>query len=213
MAYVFLDESGDLGFNFTKKKTSRYFVITCMFVENPKPIRRIVKKVFSSFTRRQKKHHPGVLHCSKETPETRTRVLNELCKQPVRILSIYLNKAKVYTRLQDEKQVLYNYVANILLDRIITRKLVPMTEPIELVASRRETNRFLNENFKGYLSHQVRSKQQLPLVVTIKRPREERCLQVVDFACWAIFRKREFGDASYCEIIKEKIFEESPLFP
>ena len=26
MAYIFMDESGDLGFNFKKKKTSKYFV-------------------------------------------------------------------------------------------------------------------------------------------------------------------------------------------
>ena len=63
-------------------------------------------------------------------------------------MTIYLNKLKVYTRLQDEKQILYNYVTNILLDRIITKKLVDKTKRIHLIASRRETNKFLNENFK-----------------------------------------------------------------
>jgi hypothetical protein len=28
MSYIFIDESGDLGFDFTKPKTSRYFLIT-----------------------------------------------------------------------------------------------------------------------------------------------------------------------------------------
>ncbi len=41
MAYVFLDESGDLGFNFKKKKTSKIFVVTCLFAENKKLIEKI----------------------------------------------------------------------------------------------------------------------------------------------------------------------------
>lgn len=40
-------------------------------------------------------------------------------------MTILLNKRKVYTRLQDEKVVLYNYVTNILLDRIFTKRLLP----------------------------------------------------------------------------------------
>jgi hypothetical protein len=65
-------------------------------------------------------------------------------------MSIYLNKEKVYIKLQNEKHVLYNYVTNILLDRIITKKLLKDNN-ITLIASRRETNKFLNENFKNYL--------------------------------------------------------------
>jgi hypothetical protein len=109
--------------------------------------------------------------------------------------------------------VLYNYVANILLDRVFTGQLVPVEGELELIASRRETNKFLNENFKQYISNQVSAKQRLPIKVVIKSPHEEKCLQIADFACWAIYRKREYGDDAYWQILKEKIFEESPLFP
>lgn len=44
MFYIFLDESGDLGFN-PKKKNSKYFVITALFAENKKPLEKIVKRV------------------------------------------------------------------------------------------------------------------------------------------------------------------------
>ena len=40
MAYIFLDESGDLGFDFSKKRTSRYFIITCLFVSHKRPIEK-----------------------------------------------------------------------------------------------------------------------------------------------------------------------------
>ncbi len=213
MGYIFLDESGDLGFDFSKRKTTKFFVITCLFTKKRKPLEKIVKKIFESFSKQQKKHHPGMLHCSKETPETRKKVLTSLSTQDVLILSIYLNKRKVYTRLQDEKQVLYNYVTNILLDRIYSGRLIPVDKRINLIASRRETNKYLNQNFKNYIESQISNNQKLPIKIKIKTPTEEKCLQITDFACWAIFRRREFGDNSYWNIIKEKIQEESPLFP
>lgn len=37
MAYIFLDESGDLGFDFRKKKTSKVFIVTCLFTESKTP--------------------------------------------------------------------------------------------------------------------------------------------------------------------------------
>jgi len=43
MSFIFLDESGDLGFDFAKKKTSSVFVITFLFVNHKDPIERIVK--------------------------------------------------------------------------------------------------------------------------------------------------------------------------
>ena len=213
MAFIYLDESGDLGFDFTKVKTSKYFVLTFVFVETESAMNKLVKKTFASFSKTQVRSHSGVLHAYKETPRTRQRLLSGIAEKEVSILSIYLNKAKVYTRLQDEKQVLYNYVTNILLDRIMTRKLVPLNQPVTLVASRRETNKFLNENFRSYLSDQLLQNHKLALEVEIKSPHQVKGLQVVDMACWAIFRKWEHGDDSYYNLIKNKIVEESPLFP
>ena len=128
-------------------------------------------------------------------------------------MAIYLNKRKVYTRLQDEKHVLYNYVTNILLDRIFSKCFVPETKKITLIASKRETNKFLNDNFAGYLNRKVNHEYNIELKVEIKTPAAEKSLQVVDFVSWAIFRKYEYGDGSYYDLIKEKILEENALFP
>ena len=88
------------------------------------------------------KNHHGILHCYKEKPKTRLRLLNALVRSDASILIIRLDKTKVYTRLHDEKHVLYNYVINILLDRMISKKLVPLDKPIRFVALRRETSKF-----------------------------------------------------------------------
>jgi len=70
----------------------------------------------------------------------------------------------------------------------------------------------LNQNFKNYLCDTAKTSHKLDLIVEIKTPFEEKALQAVDFASWAIFRKYQYGDDSYYNIIKNKIVEESPLF-
>jgi len=212
MAYIFLDESGDLGFA-PRKNTSKYFVVTVLFVENKNPIEKTVKKIHVMLRKKVKRLSGGVLHAFKEKPTTRKRLLKLLNGKDCLIMSIYLNKAKVYTNLKEEKHVLYNYVANILLDRIMSKKLISTKSQINLIAAKRETNKFLNENFKEYLKKQIQGKHALKIVVEIKTPTEEKSLQAVDFASWAIFRKYELGDDSYYNLIKAKIIEESPLFP
>ena len=163
---------------------------------------------------RHRMNHSGVLHATKENPRVRTKLLKAIGEsEEVTILSIYLNKSRVYTRLQDEKQVLYNYVTNILLDRIFSKKLLPTNQRIVLVASQRETNRFLNDNFKSYLNSQVKSNHSLDINIVIKTPAEEKALQAADFVSWALFRNQEIGDDSYYNLIKGRIIEESPLFP
>lgn len=213
MAYIFLDESGDLGFNFKKKGTSKFFIVTFLFVEGSKnPIEKIIKKTHSEL-KKKIRCRVGILHAVNEKPITRQRLLKRLAGKDCKIMAVYLNKQKVFTKLQDEKQVLYNYITNILLDRIYTKKVVPTDKEIELIASRRETNKFLNENFKDYLNRQIKSNHKGIIKISIKTPSEEKSLQAVDFISWAIFKKHEKGNDSYYNIIKNKIIEESPLFP
>lgn len=213
MAYIFLDESGDLGFNFDKARTTKFFVITAIFTIRKNPIEKAISKTRKILFNSQPAKHSGVLHANHESPKIRTRALSLIAEKDIGILSIYLNKQRVYTKLREEKSILYNYVANILLDRVCRKKLLPTDEPIILIASRRETNKFLNENFKQYLYNQTILKHSLRISVEIKSTREESGLQAADFVSWAIFRKYEYGDDSYYNLIKRRIVEENPLFP
>jgi hypothetical protein len=216
LSYIFLDESGCLGFDFSKQKTSKYFVISFLFVKGnqKRSLEKIIKKIYAGFPKRELRCHPNSLHCNKEKPKTRIKLLNMLNeKDDISIMVIYLNKSKVYASLADEKHVLYNYVTNILLDRVFSKKLIPYKEEkISLIASRRETNKFLNENFKAYLEQQANKNHGANVEVKIKPPHGEKCLQIVDFVCWSLFRKYEHNDDYYSNLIKNLIVEEKGLF-
>jgi len=131
-----LDESGDLGFSFDKK-SSKYFIVTIIFTESKHSLERIARKVHRTLLKKHRK--VGVLHAYKETSITKLRLLRAVSKNGCGILVVVLNKQRVQTKLQDEKPVLYNYVTNILLDRLFTKKPIPLEKKVTLIASARET--------------------------------------------------------------------------
>jgi hypothetical protein len=208
-----MDESGDLGFDFKKKKTSRYFVVTFIFTEDKTSLDKIIKKIFAGFSKKEVKNHAGELHAYKELVKTRKKVLNMFHdKKAAHILLIYVDKKKVYAKLKDQKHILYNYITNILLDRICTKKLIPLNKKIKIIASRRETNKFLNANFSSYIKDQTQNKHKLDLEIDIAPPAKEKGLQIADMISWSVFRKYEHEDDTYYNIIKDEIVEENPLF-
>lgn len=210
MHYILLDESGDLGFKL-QRGSSKFFVITILFTKSKRSLEKVVRNIHKGLSKKFKK--VGVLHAYQETQITRTRVLQQVAAKDCSILAIIVNKQKVYTKLQDEKAVLYNYVTNILLDRLFNKKPIPTDQPIIMLASRRETKKLLNENFKTYLQSKITDNHKLKLSIEIASPAKEKSLQVADFVSWAIFRKHERGDSTYYNLIKAKIIEETPLFP
>ncbi len=213
MAYIFMDESGDLGFNEQKEKTSKNFIIAFLFSQNKNILDKIVKKVFNALPQNIKKKHSGTFHCYKEQPKVRLKLLSLLKdKKDISIMIIRLNKGNVWTDLRQEKSILYNYVVNILLNRVFSKKLIPIKDKIVFVQSQRETNKLLNLNFKQYISQQVKKNHGVELVVEIKRPSEEKALQIVDFVSWGVFRKYEHNDDTYYNIIKDLIRENTSLY-
>ena len=207
--YIFLDESGDLGF---KKSSSNWFIFTIAITGNLRSLEKVIKKVW----RHLRKKHKGLgeLHASNEKNTTRRRVLRLLSKaDDLKILCIVLNKEKVYIDLQNQKEYLYNYTANLLLDRLHNKELIPANEPINLYIDRKDTKKYLRENFVGYLTESMKKRRNAVFNVKLHSSHENKSLQAVDFISWAIFRKYERSDYEFYEIIKDKIVDEDLLFP
>lgn len=209
MAYIFLDESGDLGF---KKTSSKWFLFTIAMVKDQRSLERVIKKVWRTL---KKKHtHLGELHASHEKDQTRKRVLRSLAQLPdLKVLCIILNKQKVHVDLQNQKNYLYNYTANILLDRMQKKGRVEDADAIHLFVDRKDTKKKLRENFTNYLTSSMAKRRAGQFRVELHTSHENKSLQAVDFISWAIFRKYEFGDFEFYEMIKKKILDENLLFP
>ena len=208
---AYLDESGDLGFNLDKPGTSRYFVVTLLLCEDTRIVDKIVKKVLRGFSKTDMKHHHGVLHARDDDPSTRRKLLALVAVEDVSVLVVRLDKRQVFTPLE-EKHVLYNYVVNILLSRLVSRGVVRPDETIQVIASQRETSRSLNDSFVAYLTARSAERRGPGLTVEIMPARSVKGLQVVDCLSWSFFRKYELGDSTYADIVAEKVIDESSIY-
>lgn len=201
MVFIFMDESGDLGFDFSKQKTSKYFIITFLILNHKRTAEKIIKHSFRRLSLKRRKSKKGYLHSYKEDSKTRIAILSELSNKKVIIISIILDKKILHKNLYEQKHALYNIVTTKLLKRVYDLKLIDRNRKVNLIASRRETNKYINEGFKLFIEN-------INMEVDIKSPSEEKCLQLADFVSWAIFRKYESGDNRYYELIKNIIAEE-----
>jgi len=209
MAHIFLDESGDLGF---KKESSRWFLFTIAIVKNPRALDKVVKKIWRPLKKKYKKL--GELHAYHADKTTRLRLLKSISEiTDLKVLSVILNKEKVYTDLQNQKNYLYNYTANILLDRLSKKDFFKPDEPFYLVIDKKDSKKIIKENFLNYLSGSMVKKLEGKLDIQLCSSHDHKSLQAVDFISWAIFRKYEKSDFEYYEIIKNKIVDEKLLFP
>ncbi len=203
-----MDESGDLGFT---KRSSKWFIFTIAIVEDKRSMERVVKKVWKPLKKKHKKL--GELHAYHADDITRIRMLQKLNElSDLKVLCVVLNKQKVYVDLQNQKNHLYNYTANVLLDRLHNKGVIKDIRNIELYIDRKDTKKSLRENFIKYLDSSMSKRRGGDMKITLHASHENKSIQAVDFISWAIFRKYEMGDYEYYELIKEKIADERLLF-
>lgn len=202
-----MDESGDLGFS---KKSSKWFMFTLAVTNDKRTLERVIRQVWKPLKKKHKKL--GELHAYHANDITRTRILQKLSTAgDLKILCVVLNKEKVYVDLQNQKNYLYNYTANILLDRL-HQKGVLKDGIIELYIDRKDTKKSLTENFVKYLEDSMKQRNGKKMKISLHTSHQNKSIQAVDFISWAIFRKYESGDYEYYELIKEKIVDERLLF-
>lgn len=209
MTYLFLDESGDLGFKYA---STRYFMISFVLTDDRRGLEKMVKRIFRGFSKTEKKSHGGVLHAYSETPQTRKKLLALFhAHTQSRVFVICVDKEKVSADLRDKKHTFYNFIVSTLLKRLYAKNILPTDKRVCLIASRRETNKLLNENFITYLKRQTK-RYNADLQITIRKQDEEKALQVTDIVSWAVFRKYEYEDDTYYSLLQDSIVEESMLY-
>lgn len=209
MAFIYLDESGDLGFN---KKSSKWFIFTIAIVSTPRSLEHVIKKIWRPLKEKHKRL--GELHAYYANDITRRRMLKQLNEiDDLKILCVILNKQKVYADLKNKKNYLYNYTADILLDRLHTKGMFGPNEPIHLFVDRKDTKKRLRENFINYLTDSMQKRRDGIFRLEFHSSHENKPLQAVDFISWAIFRKYERDEFEFYEIIKSKITDEQTFVP
>jgi hypothetical protein len=121
-------------------------------------------------------------------------------------MNLRIDKKRISTK-EDIHQI-YNKAVDELINFALGTNFINQKEIIYFIASRRETNKTLNEKFLRFLNQ---NHQQQNIVFKIMNPAQEKGLQVVDIVSHAFFRKYEFDDNIEYQIIQDKILIEEKI--
>ncbi|MBI2411519.1 MAG: DUF3800 domain-containing protein [Candidatus Kerfeldbacteria bacterium] len=198
MQYIFIDESGDIGPNPDTPGTSRNFLIAAVITQNKKPLEKVVRNTHQRLRKKYRMHH-HMLHAAKEEHRTRLYFYEQLTLKELCVASICIDKKS------DRKLNANTYITMTgqLITQIIQQLFFNTQEKIVIVLSRRETHAYLNEYVIDSLKKIILHTSEIE--IHIKKPQEEKSLQVADMISWALFRKYEYQNYYFYNIIKKKI--------
>jgi len=210
MAYIYMDESGDLGFN-DYELNSKFFIITFLIANNEKEISNVMKNLYKWMEgKKVRRKKSAFFHANQEWKASVKRALDLASRRDIKVVSLVLQKDIISRKDRENIHSLYNKAVWYLLEQCERRNYLTYKDKHYFIASRKETKRQLNENFISYLvsSHS----DLLDIDIIIDNPSQVKWLELVDPISFAIYQKYEYWDLELYSVIKNKIILELQNF-
>ena len=205
---IFLDESGDLGFDKHKKGSSNKFVITILVCENNSIVQGL--KVAGKRTLKNKLNHKNKSRTIHELKGTGTSLTikkywhRNLPSSGWSIYSVAVNKGRVVEHLasKDGKKKLYNFLARFILEKIPLETVNDVRLVVDKCKNREEIR-----DFNAYVENQLQAMMPLNAILRIEHESSQNShgLQAVDLFCWGVFRKYELNDTDWYQVYRGNI--------
>lgn len=208
MVYIYMDESWDLGFS-QKEWSSRFFIVTCLMVQNPKDVEIIMKNVRKWAWWKGIKINGTFFHSNKESKDLVQKILKITMTKPVNVIVSIMDKTRILDKRKQNPHQLYNDLVASLLEQYISRFLTP-SDCVNFIASRRETKKSLKEQFYESIKWKIGDK--CKVIIEIKGPWSDKGLEVVDAIAFAFHQKYEHDNRELYDLIKENILFECKNF-
>ena len=213
MLYLYLDESGDLGFDFISKKPSKYFTVAVLGIHGQDNNRALINAVKHTLKRKLGRQNPAgfELKGSKVSFEIKKYLYTQIAALDFKIYALTLNKKRANQSLAQTKERLYNYVARLVLDQI---DLNSARQRVMLIMDKSKSKPEIAD-FNSYVFRQLQGKlnPKIPLDITHKLSHEMLGLQVVDLFAWGIFRKYEKQDEKWFDVFQGKVIFDNVYLP
>jgi hypothetical protein len=217
MHYLYLDESGDLGYHIQSPGASRHFVITVMEVVGSKDNKAIEKAVARTLNNKLQWRLPKKSHYITELKGTgidfpvKKYFFRQAENVPFKLYTVIFDKTRYPSLLQEKKSRVYDFVTHLAMKEL---PLEQSTTRIVLTLDKSKSKPEIRE-FNQYMLKQVESKvpPHVPFIINHNYSHENKPLQAVDLFSWGIFRKYEKGDKEWYDVFKMKIAYEKVYPP
>ena len=205
MLYLYLDESGDLGFDFVTKKPSKFFTVTVLAVYKQEQNKALINAVRRTLKRKLGKRLKNLfeLKGSNTSLDVKKYFYRNLAGVDFILYALTLDKRRLYPHLCKEKERIYNYIARLVMRHISFENVYTS---VELVVDKSKSKPEIEE-FNSYIIQDLKGRinPKVALFIDHYRSHENFGLQAVDMFAWGIFRKYEKKDMVWLNIFKSRV--------
>jgi hypothetical protein len=192
--YIYLDESGDLGFDFKNKKPSKFFTICILIIDNlagTKSTKNFLKRIKYD---NKLKEIKGI----NTTTKIKQKIFRKIRKLDFKIYAITIDK-------QSYKNI--NNIYNELTTKLL--KNIDFPEIITNIFFTLDKSKNYKEIkiFNRYIEEQIELITNKKVVIDFKHrdSKENYFLNLVDLFAYGIFKKYEKNDLEWYNNFKDKI--------
>ena len=206
--HIFIDESGDLGFDFQKLGTSKKFTIAILICDSD-GTQRAIKKAVSQTLRRKISQKigksKGELKGSKTALSIKKYFLSLMPDSGWHLYAITVNKRNVSPHLQTKtgRNKLYNFIT-----RELLKSFTPPTElshvNIIIDESKSKADR---KDFNSYIKTHIENTFPLntQTYITHENSQNNTCLQAIDLFSYGVWKKESVGDDEWFQLFEKKL--------
>jgi len=216
MLFLYLDESGDLGFDFVNKKPSKFFVVTILAVQGQDVNRRLINAVRKTIKRKlnPRGRRSRIVQELKGTGTTLEikKYFHEQAKLiDLKLYSIILNEKRVFDSLVRNKPRVYNYVCRLLLDKV---SFEDASIKVDLIIDKSKSKPEILD-FNRYVTAQLEARinPNVPLYINHRDSQETYGLQAVDMFCHGFFEAYERRRWEWYNTFEEKVVFRTVYLP
>jgi hypothetical protein len=212
MSYLYLDESGNLGYQLQTAGVSRHFVITILEVPDDsakKAIERAIERTMKNKVRGKSRLQRNLiteLKGAKTSFAIKKYFYSQVASVPFKLYTVILDKKRFVNHLQVSENRVYNFVAHLAIKEF---PLEQATTRVTLVLDRSKSKPEIRV-FNQYLLNQLEARlpPQIPLDIFHDDSQHNKPIQAVDLFAWGIYRKYEGGDSQWYEVFRSKVVYE-----
>jgi len=207
--YLFLDESGNYDFS---PKGTKCLVFACLTTVDPHCGLQELYDLKHKFI--QKGLPLEYFHATEDKQLVRDEVFNIIqnCENFV-VDSVIVEKRKANPNIRPIEK-LYPMIYKCLIQYVCNRysghgfnRMIIFTDRIPIEKKRKTVEKALKMSIKTCIPSNMRN------YCILHHDSKSHCyLQIVDYCCWAIYRKRNSGDVRSYNLIKDKVVSEFDIF-
>jgi hypothetical protein len=200
--YIFIDESGDLGF---KEKSSKWFLFTFAITENHRSLEKIVYKTWKNLKKKHKRL--GELHAYHSDDSTRRKILKLINRSDTKVAYGFIEKASIPVKLRRDKENLYTQIICFAINLIFELNIIKSSKNLHIYIDRKDIDIKSVNILQANINHVIRDIGHIDFSVEIESSHKNKSLQAVDFLSWAFFRKLEKDDARFVDYFEKAIID------